>query len=367
MKRLFILFALVVFCGVGCTEVDMNESIENGTTSEIPNADEIPNNQIWYTTTDGEAIDISLALWDEITNISAISNVYENGRGVLTFNGNVTTIINYAFNYGMATLKSVVMPKTVRHIGYGAFLECENLESITFSRDLLTIDDYAFYYCTSLKSLVLPERLSSIGMYAFAKCSSLEEIILPEGLKSIGAGAFSLCNIKSVTIPESVETIDAAAFTSPYLEVFKGKYASEDGRCLIVDGVLNSFAPAGLTEYATPNNATEIGDSAFAGCSNLTNITLSECVTSLGDYAFHGCHNLTHITISDSVTSIGEFAFCNCNNLKSITIPKSVMSLGRAAFYNCSKLTSITLPRGYSNCILSYFGIDTSKTCIKFS
>ena len=92
----------------------MNESIENGTTSELPNADEIPNNQIWYTTTDGEAIEFALALWGE-TGISAISNVYENGRGVLTFNGNITTIENHAFSYG-ATLKSVVMPKTVRHM-----------------------------------------------------------------------------------------------------------------------------------------------------------------------------------------------------------------------------------------------------------
>ena len=375
MKRLFILFALVGICGVGCTEVDMNESIENGTTSELPNADEIPNNQIWYTTTDGEAIDISLALWDEITNISAISNVYENGRGVLTFNGNVTTIINYAFNYGMATLKSVVMPKTVRHIGYGAFQGCENLESITFSRDLLTIDDYAFNYCTSLKSLVLPERLSSIGLCAFAKCSSLEEIILPEGLKSIGARAFSWCNIKSVTIPESVETIDIVAFGSQSLEEFKGKYASEDGRCLIVDGVLNSFAPAGLTEYATPNNATEIGVNAFADCSNLTNITLSECVTSLGDYAFSGCNSLTSMTIPDSVTVIGANPFHKCLNISkfsgkfatdggitliandvfvayapaasgsSYAIPDGITKIGNSAFQGCD-LTAIVISDG---------------------
>ena len=376
MKRLFILFAVVVFCGVGCTEVDMNESIENGTTSELPNADEIPNNQIWYTTTDGEAIDISLALWDEITNISAISNVYENGRGVLTFNGDVTTIRDnaFAFNSGMLTLKGVVMPKTVRHIKHAAFAGCANLESITFSRDLLTIDDSAFFGCSSIKSLDFPERLYTIGEMAFYDCSSIEEIILPESLKSIGNYAFSSCSLRSVTIPEGVETINTAAFTSPYLEEFKGKYASEDGRCLIVDGVLNSFAPAGLTEYITPNSATVIGDSAFGGCRNLTNITISEGVTSIGNSAFSACDGLTSITIPDSVTEIGSNPF-RCANIRefsgkfatdggraliandifvayaqasggSYTIPDGVTKIGGSAFEFCANLTDIVICDG---------------------
>ena len=368
----------------------------DGTTELLPNVDEIPNNQIWYTTTDGEAIDISLALWDEITDISAISNVYKNGRGVLTFNGDVTTIRDNAFSGGMLTLKSVVMPKTVRHIKYAAFAGCTNLESITFSRDLLTIDDLAFIDCSSIKSLDLPERLYSIGESAFFRCCSIEEIILPESLKSIGAYAFSSCslrsvtipeslksigayafsscNLRSVTIPEGVETINAAAFSSPYLEEFKGKYASEDGRCLIVDGVLNSFAPAGLTEYITPNSATVIGDSAFAGCSNLTNVTISEGVTSIGNFAFSSCDGLTSITIPDSVTEIGSNPF-SCANIRefcgkfatdggralvandifvayaqasgsSYTIPDGVTKIGESAFGFCANLTDIVICDG---------------------
>ena len=346
----------------------------DGTTELLPNVDEIPNNQIWYTTTDGEAIDISLALWDEITDISAISNVYKNGRGVLTFDGDVTTIRDNAFNGGMLTLKGVVMPKTVRHIKHDAFGGCANLESITFSRDLLTIDDLAFSGCSSIKSLDFPERLYSIGEMAFYNCSSIEEIILPESLKSIGNYAFGSCSLRSVTIPEGVETINTAAFTSPYLEEFKGKYASEDGRCLIVDGVLNSFAPAGLTEYITPNSATVIGDSAFYNCSSLTSVTIGDSVTSIGNFAFSSCYGLTSITIPDSVTEIGSNPF-SCANIRefsgkfatdggraliandifvayaqasggSYTIPDGVTKIGESAFGFCANLTDIVICDG---------------------
>ena len=369
MKRLFALLALVCTWSLSCTETDMIEPGGGDTTELLPSVDEIPNNQIWYTTTDGEAIDISLALWDEITDISAISNVYENGRGVLTFNGDVTTIRDNAFNGGMLTLKSVVMPKTVRHIKYAAFADCTNLESITFSRDLLTIDDYAFFDCSSIKSLNLPDRLYSIGEMAFYNCSSIEEIILPESLKSIGAYAFSSCNLRSVTIPEGVETINAAAFSSPYLEEFKGKYASEDGRCLIVDGVINSFAPAGLTEYTTPNSVAKIGDSAFAGCSNLTNVIISEGVTSIGNFAFSSCDGLTSITIPDSVTEIGSNPF-GCANIREFC-GKFATDGGRALVandifvaYAPASGSSYTIPDGVTKIGVSAFSFYTNLTDI---
>ena len=156
--------------------------------------------------------------------------------------------------------------------------------------------------------------------------------------------AFWGSDITSITIPDSVTSIGGVFCGCSSLAEFKGKFASEDGRCLVVDGVFNSFAPAGFTEYTIPNNVTSIGEWAFRDCSSLTSITIPDSVTSIGEYAFCGCSSLESINIPDGVTSIGVVAFGSCSSLESITIPDSVTSIGESAFSGCSSLESNTIP-----------------------
>jgi len=65
---------------------------------------------------------------------------------------------------------------------------------------------------TSMTSVVLGTNSSSIGQNAFAECGSLASIYIPNTITSIGYGAFNGSNLKSVTIPDSVETIAETAF-----------------------------------------------------------------------------------------------------------------------------------------------------------
>ena len=64
---------------------------------------------------------------------------------------------------------------------------------------------------------------------------------------------------------------------------------------MIVDGVLNAFAPYGLTEYTIPDGVTSIGYGAFANCSSLATITIPEGVTSIGYIAFYSCSSLAEV------------------------------------------------------------------------
>ena len=89
---------------------------------------------------------------------------------------------------------------------------------------------------------------------------------------------------------------------------------------------------------------TNIGNSAFNGCSRLTSITIPEGVTSIGNQAFNECSSLTSIIIPEGVTSIGHYAFYNCLSLASISIPCSINSIGEHSFHLCRKLSSITIP-----------------------
>lgn len=80
---------------------------------------------------------------------------------------------------------------------------------------------------------------------------------------------------------------------------------------------------------------TNIGESAFEYCLDITSITIPNSVTSIGDEAFECCYNITSIAIPNSVTSVGDSAFHYCESLTSITISDSITNIGREAFSHC--------------------------------
>ena len=99
-----------------------------------------------------------------------------------------------------------------------------------------------------------------------------------------------------------------------------------------------------LTHITMPDSVTKIGDSAFAGCSALEHITIPDSVTKIGDSAFESCYALTHITIPNSITKIRDSVFSDCYALTQVTIPNSVNEIGNLAFWHCETLTQITIP-----------------------
>ena len=123
----------------------------------------IPNNIILYTSSDGETIDPESP---DAFGATIVSNKYENGRGIIVFDGDVTSIGDQAFPNLFDRLTSICLPITVATIGEGAF-----------------VNDHG------LKYIELPSSVSIIKKEAFS-CSGLITILLPTSLVSIGEGAF---------------------------------------------------------------------------------------------------------------------------------------------------------------------------------
>ena len=111
----------------------------------------------------------------------------------------------------------------------------------------------------------------------------------------------------------------------------------ETDKKMLITGCKNSVIPA-------DGSVASIDYDAFYDCTGLTSITIPDSVTSIGDSAFYDCSGLTSVTIGNSVTSIGEQVFHRCTSLTSVTIGSSVTSIGYEAFYECTNLTSITIP-----------------------
>ena len=290
------------------------------------------NNEIWYTATakvepyypDEFGATITSNVWDS-----------ESGKGVITFNANVTKIGYYAF-YECTKLKTITIPDSVTEIGVYAFRKCTSLTSVTIPDSVTAIGDDAFCECTSLTSITIPNSVTEIGEYAFDSCSSLISVTIPDSVTEIGEYAFCYCkSLTSVNIPNGVTTIGGRAFEScnsltsvtignsvteiggiafvncTSLTAFYGKFASADNRCLIIDGVLRFSACNGLTEYTIPDS-----------------------VTSIGEYAFYSCSSLISVNIPDSVTEIGYNAFKSCSSLKTVYCKPTTPPTGSSSMFS---------------------------------
>lgn len=129
------------------------------------NIEIIPNNQIWYTSKNGKIV--------EPYNTSGfqfkiVSNVYENGKGVITFEKDLTSFPKHLFR------------------------DCTSLANINIPNSVTTIGQRAFSFCTSLSNVTIPNSVTYIGYNAFNNTPLLKEVHVQSATSpSLGGNNFS--------------------------------------------------------------------------------------------------------------------------------------------------------------------------------
>lgn len=127
---------------------------------------------------------------------------------------------------------------TVTEVGDRKFEFDKDITTIKIPRTVTKIGESAFYMVYNLEKVEIAEgsQLKELGVGAFCWNERLKSINLPEGLETIGVAAFSGCGLSQVTLPSTLLYIGDAAFQrSYYLRVIKclgkqpAKLINEDG------------------------------------------------------------------------------------------------------------------------------------------
>ena len=117
-----------------------------------------------------------------------------------------------------------------------------------------------------------------------------------------------------------------------------------DGVTYTVVGIAPSaLYNEGVSSVSIPSTVTYIGNSAFRGCSQLSEIVIPDGVVSIGQYAF-SASGLVSVDIPDSVTTLDRGAFERCSRLTEISIGSGITELPLDVFASCYSLTSVTIP-----------------------
>jgi hypothetical protein len=173
-------------------------------------------------------------------------------------------------------------------------------------------------------TVTIPNSVTSINQGAFGGCSGLTSITIPSNVTTIQLGAFNLCtNLETINVNPAntaYSSIDGILYNKDQTTLICYP-AGRAGTITIPNSVsvigYSAFEDSKLISITIPNSVTSIEGYAFYHCNSLTSITIPNSVTSIGWNAFMYCNMLKSITIPNSVTSIGYNAFFE-TGLKSI-------------------------------------------------
>ena len=279
-----------------------------------------------------------------------ISNVYHSywtssSNGSLVEYYTDDEIPSNAF-YGNKTIRSMVLPSSLKRIGNNAFREMELMYSTLEVPDGVTyIGESAFSYNDENGvELVLPSTLDSI-CGSFRNCDFKCELKLTDNIRYIGGGSFEgTPNFHGTFhIPSKLKTLQDGMFKGLGRDgSFTGEIELPQGYIGLPKEMFSGLSLKKRIAMKIPAGYKTIGENAFNGI-RLTSLQLNDDLEDIGRGAFGGCYLYSSISLPQTLQHIGNGAFGWAALEGELTIPESCLNIDTGAFTQ-NNLTKVTLP-----------------------
>ncbi len=270
------------------------------------------------------------------------------------------------------------------------------------------VSKYAFINCINITDIVIPSSVKEIGFSAFIGCTAVNSIQIPfvGGTPNLTENAHfgyifgdKEADDNGISVPTTLKTVTVIGGERIAFAAFKGCATIETLTIPFVGGTANAnennhFAyifgdenvnliksvPASLKKVIVTGN--NIAAKAFYGCSGIKSIIISGDTAYIGNAAFSGCASLENLVIpfvgsdkngtestyfgyifgaknaSDAAMvpealktvtinggeKIAAYAFAGCSDIKTISLPDVITEMGFGVFENCTSLETLTIP-----------------------
>ena len=280
--------------------------------------------------------------------------------------------------FAASGLQSLVIPANVSYIGRGAFGFCENLKTLTWNAvncrtDACAIDEGAFegyhdislsiFFYSPISTVTFSNNVERIPAYMLNSQDELKSVTLPQSLEHIGADAFGGTRLTTISIPSKVSYIGKNAFGISSLKSFdvaeaNTTYASKSGILFTKDLTTIVEIPGNIEgEINIPAQTTNLidfqEDLIDSPVSAINVESGNASFTSKDGVLFNKDMSVLHIyptyktsiayEVPAEVAEIDTMAFMGAYYLEELSMSDNVTKIGALAFVYSPSLESVKL------------------------
>lgn len=271
--------------------------------------------------------------------------------------GDGLSVNRYAFK-DCVNLETVSVECNMKVIARNAFSGCVNLKEFRCPGSVMSIGTSAFEGCSALTSVDLA-NVEYIYARAFVGVGIQGKLVIPAGVKAIGHEAFAGClGITEVEIEDSKNTKiadDAFAGCSNLTKVITNGVGADMlvGAPYIGDADPSAVELQVNVPYYIDENdvlkfqegVTEIPSDLFRACKDTRPFSSIDFtgITKIASKAFWGAKFSGVLTLPESVEVVEDFAFAGCSNLTEVVLTNPDTTVAENAFYLCNRLSASTI------------------------